>query len=404
MAWEEALRWLNPFSGDGAHPGRGVLPAAALRRVMDRERARAERSGREFSLVAFGLPVAEEYEGEEGETRERFVARLARILSRRVRRTDAVGWLDGNRLGVVLSDTAAAGAHSLADETVALLAEADRRPSYTVYVFPPKWHVPRSGGGEGGGRARGGGGSESGAAGRESDRGGGGGVERGECGPTDERLEPLLAARIPLWKRAVDVVVAGAALIVLGPLILLSALLIKLFSPGPALFRQTRIGLGGRPFELLKLRSMRAGSDAGVHRQHLSGLIGSDVPMEKLEGDRRVFFLGNLLRRTCIDELPQLVNVLRGEMSLVGPRPCLPYEAEEYARWHSRRFDIAPGMTGLWQVSGKNSLTFAKMVRLDIAYARTLSPWLDLKILLKTPLTVLAGILPGRRGAKGDGR
>jgi len=387
MVWKEVLRRLNPFSRVGASLGRGVLSAAALRRVMDRERGRAERTGRQFSLVAFDLPVAEN--GDEGGGRGRLVERLAGALSRRVRRTDVVGWLDGDRLGVVLTDTAAAGAHSLADETAALLIEADRRPRYTVYVFPPKWRTPGQGSA---GRCKNGG--QRGAAGAES----------GGSGPTEERLEPLLAARIPSWKRATDVVVAGAALVILGPLILLCALLIKLFSPGPALFRQMRIGLGGRPFELVKLRSMRAGSDAGVHRQHLSALIGSYVPMEKLQRDPRVFALGNLLRRTCIDELPQLVNVLRGEMSLVGPRPCLPYEAEEYARWHSRRFDIAPGMTGLWQVIGKNSLSFAKMVRLDIAYARMLSPWLDLKILLKTPLTVLAGMLPGRRGAKGDGR
>jgi len=404
MAWEEALRWVNPFPGEGARPGRGVLPAATLRRVMDRERARAERTGREFSLVAFDLRAARDgnKDGDERGTRgqrERLVARVAGALSRRVRRTDAVGWLDGNRLGVVLSDTAAGGARSLAKETAALLGEAGRPPRYTVYGFPPKWRVPGRGGS---GRGESGGGRA--AAEGEGDPGGGGGVGRDEGGPTDERLEPLLASRIPFWKRAVDVVVACAALIVLGPLILVSALLIKLFSPGPALFRQTRIGLGGRPFELLKLRSMRAGSDAGVHRRHLSALIGSDAPMEKLQRDPRVFALGSLLRRTCIDELPQLVNVLRGEMSLVGPRPCLPYEAEEYARWHARRFDIAPGMTGLWQVSGKNSLTFAKMVRLDIAYARTLSPWLDLTILLKTPLAVLAGILPGRGGGKGDGR
>jgi lipopolysaccharide/colanic/teichoic acid biosynthesis glycosyltransferase len=126
--------------------------------------------------------------------------------------------------------------------------------------------------------------------------------------------------------------------------------------------------------------------------------------MEKLSGDKRVFGLGGFLRRTCMDELPQLLNVLRGEMSLVGPRPCLPYEAEAYARWHSRRFDMVPGMTGLWQVSGKNRCSFPEMVRLDVAYARALSPWLDMKILLKTPLTVLAGMLPGFGGAEGDQR
>ena len=182
------------------------------------------------------------------------------------------------------------------------------------------------------------------------------------------------------------------------------ALLIRLVSPGPALFRQVRVGRSGALFTLVKFRTMAAGSDPSAHRRHLDELIRSGRPMTKLEDDPRVFLLGRLLRRTYLDELPQLVNVLRGEMSLVGPRPCLPYEAAVYARWHSRRFDRAPGMTGLWQVSGKNALSFAEMVRLDIAYARRLSPWLDVKILLRTPLVVVAGILARRGGAEGGAK
>jgi lipopolysaccharide/colanic/teichoic acid biosynthesis glycosyltransferase len=353
--------------------------------VIDRERGRAERTGGEFSVVAFALPG--------GDDRPRVLARLSRALARRVRRTDAVGWLDADRLGVVLAATGAAGAQGLADKTALRLAEQGWPVAYTLYVFPSKWSVPGRGdvGGEGGAKA--------GPEGRADAF-----AEGGAGAPGEERLEPLLAARVPFWKRATDVIVSAAALVALSPLLLLAAALIKLVSPGGALFRQTRIGRGGRPFVLLKLRSMAAGSDPGVHRRHLAGLIGSDRPMSKLAGDGRVFWLGRLLRRTCVDELPQLVNVLRGEMSLVGPRPCLPYEAEEYARWHSRRFDLAPGMTGLWQVSGKNRLSFPEMVRLDIAYARMLSPWLDMKILLKTPLAVLAGLLPRRRGAEGSPR
>ncbi len=379
----DALRRLNPFARAARRAAAGVLPEAGLRRVIDRERGRAERTGREFAIVAFALPS--------GGRRGQAAARLASALARRVRRTDAVGWLgagslgtgrpgagcDGEGIGVVLADTGAAGAHALGSETALGLVEAGRPVGFVVHVFPTK-----------------------GKAGAENTPG----IQRDGRDARSGGIAEFLATRIPPWKRMVDVALASAALVMLGPVILVAALLIKLVSPGPAFFRQTRIGRAGRPFELLKLRSMTVGSDASVHRRHLAGLIHSGRPMGKLESDSRVFGLGGLLRRGCIDELPQLVNVLRGEMSLVGPRPCLPYEAAEYARWHARRFDVAPGMTGLWQVSGKNALAFAEMVRLDIAYARTLSPWLDVKILLKTPLVVLAGVVPGRGRVEGTPR
>jgi lipopolysaccharide/colanic/teichoic acid biosynthesis glycosyltransferase len=135
---------------------------------------------------------------------------------------------------------------------------------------------------------------------------------------------------------------------------------------------------------------MRADNDSGCHEAHLKELIRSDRPMEKLDTGRdpRIIPGGRVLRKMCIDELPQLVNVLRGEMSLVGPRPCLPYEAEDYLRWHSHRFDVLPGLTGLWQVSGKNRLSFKQMIRLDIAYCQRMSPWLDLTIMLRTVPTI----------------
>ena len=151
------------------------------------------------------------------------------------------------------------------------------------------------------------------------------------------------------------------------------------------------------PFTFLKLRTMRADNDPGRHRAHLKELITSDRPMAKLDNaeDPRIVPGGRILRKLCLDELPQLVNVLKGEMSLVGPRPCLPYEAEEYLRWHSNRFDVLPGLTGLWQVSGKNRLTFKQMIRLDISYCRNMSLWLDLKILLRTGPTVAGLFLEG---------
>jgi lipopolysaccharide/colanic/teichoic acid biosynthesis glycosyltransferase len=171
------------------------------------------------------------------------------------------------------------------------------------------------------------------------------------------------------------------------------------------LFRQTRIGYKGRPFTFLKFRTMHPDNDASSHRDHLKSLIRSDAPMLKLDStdDPRIIPGARILRRACLDELPQLFNVLKGEMSLVGPRPCLPYEVEEYRRWHTHRFDVLPGLTGLWQVSGKNRLSFQQMIRLDIAYALSLNLLQDLKILLLTGPAIAGFVLEalGRRLARG---
>lgn len=190
----------------------------------------------------------------------------------------------------------------------------------------------------------------------------------------------------PRWKRALDV---GCILVVsplLVPLMLLVALAIKLASRGPVFFRQERVGHQGRRFTCFKFRSMVVGADTTVHRDHLNRLIGANLPMTKMDSrnDQRLIPCGRWLRVTALDELPQVLNVLRGEMSLVGPRPCIPYEYEKYEPWQKERFDTLPGLTGLWQVSGKNRTTFTEMMDLDIAYVRNKSLWLDLKIILKT--------------------
>jgi lipopolysaccharide/colanic/teichoic acid biosynthesis glycosyltransferase len=190
----------------------------------------------------------------------------------------------------------------------------------------------------------------------------------------------------PVWKRVIDIVVAGTSLVVLSPFLVLVAFLIKVTSPGPALFSQKRIGYQGKPFSMWKFRTMRPDVDTTSHQAHFASLIDTDAPMVKLDAknDPRVFPLGRMLRRCCVDELPQLFNVLRGEMSLVGPRPCMPYEAEQYKPWQRSRFNAVPGMTGLWQVSGKNRTTFTEMIQMDIEYANRVSLPLDLKILIKT--------------------
>jgi lipopolysaccharide/colanic/teichoic acid biosynthesis glycosyltransferase len=196
----------------------------------------------------------------------------------------------------------------------------------------------------------------------------------------------LLARPLPGWKRLLDVVGAAAALVVCVPIIGLAGAMITLASPGPVFFRQERVGHLGRRFTCWKLRTMHVGADTASHQQYIQGLIRSDTAMTKLDGarDARVFAAGRFLRATAIDELPQLFNVLRGDMSLIGPRPCIPYEYAQYDAWHRQRCEAVPGLTGLWQVSGKNQLSFAQMARLDIAYARRHNLALDLKILFKT--------------------
>ncbi len=194
------------------------------------------------------------------------------------------------------------------------------------------------------------------------------------------------AQGLPLWKRTLDL----ACILVVAPGLLLLcagvALLIRLGSPGPVFFRQQRVGYKGRLFTCYKFRTMLFNADTEAHRRHTQNLIRSQDPMVKLDArrDPRLVPCGALLRACGLDELPQILNILKGEMSLVGPRPCIPYECEQYEPWHHQRFDAVPGLTGLWQVSGKNRTTFDQMVRLDIEYSQRLSLLLDLKILFKT--------------------
>jgi exopolysaccharide production protein ExoY len=200
----------------------------------------------------------------------------------------------------------------------------------------------------------------------------------------------VLGGSVPSWKRALDTFCIILAAPLLLPLSLLIGLVIKLVSRGPILFRQKRVGLQGEIFDCLKFRTMKVNADTGVHQGHLQNLMTSNVPMTKLDAaDKRLIPGGRILRCLGIDELPQLINVLRGEMSLVGPRPCLPYEYAHYQAKHGRRFDTLPGLTGLWQVSGKNRTTFEEMINLDIKYVDTKCLSLDLAIMLRTIPAIL---------------
>jgi lipopolysaccharide/colanic/teichoic acid biosynthesis glycosyltransferase len=199
-----------------------------------------------------------------------------------------------------------------------------------------------------------------------------------------------------------DIVGSASALILLAPVFLILAIIIKRTSKGPVFFRQQRVGRFGAPFMFVKFRSMCVSNDAGIHKEYVRKFIagkaepasngGNQQVVYKITNDPRVTWIGKFMRRTSLDELPQFWNVLKGEMSLVGPRPPIPYEIEAYDIWHRRRLlEAKPGITGLWQVYGRSKTTFDEMVRLDLQYSRTWSFLLDVKILFLTPRAVFSG-------------
>ncbi len=212
------------------------------------------------------------------------------------------------------------------------------------------------------------------------------------------RKLPAILGNYASVKRALDMVVALGLIVLFAPLMLLICLGIRISSPGPILYRQTRIGKDGKPFRMLKFRSMQVKNNPDLHREYVQMLIKQNADPRsmgktsvKMIGDSRITGLGKYLSKFSLDELPQLFNVLRGEMSMVGPRPPLPYEYEIYQDWHKQRLNVAPGITGLWQVKAHNTVAFDDMVRLDIEYMQTMNLWLDLKIMALTPVEMIRG-------------
>src|SRR5271166_6238826 len=203
---------------------------------------------------------------------------------------------------------------------------------------------------------------------------------------------------VPSWKRILDVTCILLSLPLWLPVVILIALWIKIVSPGPIFFRQERVGYRGNLFMILKFRTMKSNVETVSHERHLEQLMQTDRPMTKLDagGDPRIIRGGHLLRATGLDELPQLCNVLRGEMSLVGPRPCTPAEFRRYQQWQQQRVNAAPGLTGYWQVNGKNKTTFTEMINLDIFYTKNMSLRLDLAIILRTVPAIFGQLLEAR--------
>jgi lipopolysaccharide/colanic/teichoic acid biosynthesis glycosyltransferase len=336
---------------------RALLSVRQFRQVLARERARSDRSGDRFCLLSFSP--------RDDATARDLHLQLPAILQRRLRATDEVGWLDVNCIGVMLPGTPPRGAWKLAEDVCQTLAPSPA-PTCRVYCYP----------------------SEA--------------TQLDEAiyqrhAHEDERpvhaLELLFVQALPLWKRTIDVIGAAVGIAVLSPLFLLLSAAIKITSPGPVLFRQWRTGRGGLPFLMYKFRSMVA--DAEQRKTELLPLNEQDGPAFKLTADPRITRLGRFLRDTSLDELPQLWNVLKGDMSLVGPRPLPCDETASCLDWQRRRLDVTPGLTCIWQVRGRSQVTFNEWARMDLEYIQQLSLWQDIKILLMTVPAVLL-----RRGAK----
>lgn len=344
-------------------------------KCIERERARVDRNEHPFSLIT--------YEVDRSEINLPHNRKLLKLLPQRMRITDAAGWIDTQHVGVLLYSTNEQNARNFARQVEEIIRAEDlSSPHYHIYTYPSSNEGPPSGG-----------------------------RRKGRPDQVDDRLasqekyplsgcDIILTAnyKMPKWKRLMDIVGAAIGLVILSPLFLLIGAFIKIVSPGPVFFEQERIGLGGRPFSFWKFRTMKVDVDTTAHQQLLHDLIrdggrdDSGKPMTKLDHDPQIIPCGKILRKSCIDELPQLFNVLLGDMSLIGPRPPIPYEVDVYDCWHTARLGVIPGMTGLWQVSGKNRLTFKEMVRLDIRYNRKSSLWLDLKILFLTPKAIVSQV------------
>jgi len=342
---------------------------------LTHERRRAERSRKPFVLMLLDANL------EDG-VPAKILSRAVHVLLVSKRETDLVGWYkDGVILGVIFTEVNITGELPIADSLRAKIEtalnkhlghESAAKIAISVHLFPESWDKDHNG------------------------------------WIADSKLYPELnrkvaRKRLPLViKRGMDIVGSGALLLVLSPLIAAIAAIIKLTSKGPVVYEQDRLGQFGVRFKCLKFRTMYANNDPKIHQEYVQKYIaGSDgldksetteKPVYKLKDDPRVTSIGRFLRKTSMDEIPQFWNVLRGEMSLVGPRPPVPYEFEVYDVWHRRRvLEVKPGVTGLWQVSGRNRMVFDDMVRLDLRYSLSWSVWLDLKILFATPRAVFHG-------------
>lgn len=355
---------------------RRMLDEESFQRTLSLERKRTERSRKPFLLMLLDIGVR----GANAKS-NRGLGNIVSALLASTRETDTTGWYQGHSvIGVMFTEIESSEKDSILNTMLTRITTVLRKNlsfeqfnqiSISFHLFPEGWD------------------------------------HKSGQRPSNPTLYPDLIKRdesrrvFRVLKRAMDILGSLIAVMCLSPILLLTAAVVKLTSKGPVLFRQQRVGQYGKPFTFLKFRSMYVNNDARAHREYVTKLIagtaekqssGNSDGVYKLTKDPRITRVGSLLRRTSLDELPQFLNVLQGNMSLVGPRPPLPYEVEAYDFWHRRRLlEAKPGITGLWQVNGRCRIKFDDMVRLDLQYARTWSPWMDIKILLRTPGAVVLG-------------
>jgi lipopolysaccharide/colanic/teichoic acid biosynthesis glycosyltransferase len=382
VPWEEAVNTgrqnrqiiaIDPLSEPALE--RGDLDEESFRRVIAVERKRTERSKAPFVLML--LEVA----SQNSERAAQALKSAMSVLLATSRDTDLVGWYKEKTTigalftGVIASDKSMALTTILSRVSNTLRGELSFEQfnliNISLHYYPDDWD------------------------------------QNGPGRPSNPALYPDLSNQangkqpLLILKRSIDIVGGLILSVICLPFCVLIAIAIKATSKGPVLFRQMRVGQHGKQFVFLKFRSMYADNDHSIHREYVTKLINNEAPaglarksetVYKLTGDKRITPIGRFLRRTSLDELPQFLNVLRGDMSLVGPRPPIPYELAAYQTWHRRRLlEVKPGVTGLWQVTARSTVDFDAMVRLDLKYAIAWSPWLDIKILLRTPLAVIRG-------------
>lgn len=368
---------VDPIFDAAAYGERDVLIEEAFRRRIAIERKRTERSREPFLLM-----LLEAGSIQNSDSTDKTLTGIVAAMQSSTRETDVVGWYkDRNTVGVIFTGLVVSDKNSVLSTILGRVSTALQQEvslekfnqiTFSFHFFPDDWDGDNSG------------------------------------RPSDPILYPDLfipsndQRALLRVKRVMDIAGSLLMLFVCLPVFVAIALAVKLTSKGPILFKQDRIGQYGRRFTFLKFRSMKVNNDESVHREYMKQLIagvaervpanGNGEGVYKLAGDKRITPIGKFLRKTSLDELPQFINVLRGDMSLVGPRPPVPYELAAYQTWHRRRvLQVKPGITGLWQVTGRSRVRFDDMVRLDLRYAISWSPWLDFKILMRTPGAVIKG-------------
>jgi exopolysaccharide biosynthesis polyprenyl glycosylphosphotransferase len=361
----------------GNTPSRTLLSEDAFVSMLYLERRRAERASNRFVLVL--VDVTKNLSG--FSNKERTIQKLTKALNETTRETDIIGWyVENSLIGVIGTELGDASNELIQQKFLERMRnifevkmgwEKSASISVSFHFFP-----------------------------EDKEKGNGDHTANIKLYPEMQKRDN--ARKLPLAiKRGIDIVGSAAALFFFSPIFAAVALAVKFTSKGPVLFKQERLGQHGKTFTVLKFRSMRTDCDAKIHQQYVERFIAGQVdgnagetakPVFKIQKDPRITPIGKFIRKTSLDELPQFWNVLRGDMSLVGPRPSLAYEYRAYELWHRRRvLEIKPGITGLWQVEGRSRTRFDEMVRLDLKYARVWSVWLDLRILAQTPAAVIQG-------------